>query len=136
MCDVNENRPLGASLRAAPGRCLRTYPEASLATRVIPSGKDAGMLAYLSSCSCRLPDHRFTVMFLSCLLMMVRAIAQPGNGISRGSLPAHTSVDELTDEVGVAVVAGILLDHVNVDPAQRARLAARLSGVIKLAGRG
>jgi hypothetical protein len=61
------------------------------------------MLAYLSSCSCRLPDHRFTVTFLSCLLMMVRANAQPGNGISRGCLPAHTSVGELTDEVGVTV---------------------------------
>jgi hypothetical protein len=36
----------------------------------------------------------------------------------------------------VAVVTGVLLDHVNVDPAQRARLAAHLSGVIKLAGRG
>jgi hypothetical protein len=103
MSDVNENRPLDASRRAASGRCLRTYPEASLATRVIPGIKDAGMLAYLAYCSCRLPDHRFTVPFLSCLLIMVRVNAQLGNGISRGCLPAHTSVGGLTDEVGVTV---------------------------------
>jgi hypothetical protein len=60
--------------------------------------KDPGMQAYLSSCSCRLPDHRFTATFLSGLLMMVRVNARPGNAISRGCLPAHTSVGELTDE--------------------------------------
>jgi hypothetical protein len=94
MSDVNENRPLGASRRAASGRCLRTYPEASMAARVIRGRKDAGMLAYLSSCSCRLPDHRrFTVTFLSCMHTMLRANAQPGNGISSGGHQVPYRID-------------------------------------------
>ena len=58
--DVNENRPPGASLRAASGQCLGTYPEASLAARVIRGCGDAGMPTFLSPCSRRLPDQRFT----------------------------------------------------------------------------
>src|SRR5262249_58638291 len=46
---------------------------------------------------------------------------------ARGSGPrrsiAGKPVDRLADQVGVAVVAGVLLDHVEVDPAQRDLLA-------------
>ena len=50
-------------------------------------------------------------------------------------LVADAAVDELADEVGVPVVAGVLLDHVVVDPAQRARLAAPDTGVVERRGR-
>jgi hypothetical protein len=36
-------------LRAAPGRCLHLYPEATPAIRAVPGSKDAGMLTYLWS---------------------------------------------------------------------------------------
>ena len=39
-------------------------------------------------------------------------------------LPADFSVNELTDQVRVAVVPGVLLNHVNVDPPERARFTA------------
>ena len=38
------------------------------------------------------------------------------------SLLPRPAVDTLAQEIGVAIVAGILLDHVNHDPAQRDRL--------------
>jgi hypothetical protein len=57
MSDVNENRPPGVSLRAASSQRLQTYPEASRGIRVVRGSKDAGMLAYPSPCSRRLPDH-------------------------------------------------------------------------------
>src|SRR4051794_23713106 len=37
--------------------------------------------------------------------------------------PAGTAVDRLPDQVGVAVVAGVLLDQLHEDPAQREGLA-------------
>jgi hypothetical protein len=38
---------------------------------------------------------------------------------SRPRLPADGAVQELADEVGMTVVPRVLLDHVQVDPAQR-----------------
>src|SRR4051794_20851535 len=40
-----------------------------------------------------------------------------GSGPAPGSVPGG-AVDALADQVGVTVVAGVLLDHVGVDPAQ------------------
>jgi hypothetical protein len=37
----------------------------------------------------------------------------------RSRSPANGAVDHLADEVGMAVVARVLLDHVDIDPAQR-----------------
>ena len=45
----HENRPPGLSLRAASGRCLHLYPEASPATRVRHGCKNAGMPRCLTS---------------------------------------------------------------------------------------
>jgi hypothetical protein len=33
-------------------------------------------------------------------------------------LPADGFIDEFSDEIGVPIVPGVLLDHVKVDPAQ------------------
>lgn len=49
MYDANETARRACPLRAASGRCLHLYPEATSAIRAVPSGKDAGMLAYRSS---------------------------------------------------------------------------------------
>src|SRR5215469_9512416 len=54
-------------LRAASGRCLHLYPEATSAIRAVPSSKDAGMPTSLSSRLRWWPDHGFTVRFLSSL---------------------------------------------------------------------
>src|SRR5579872_7555404 len=43
-----------------------------------------------------------------------------GPASAEALLAAHRPVDELADEVGVPVVPGVLLDHVGVDPPQRA----------------
>jgi hypothetical protein len=48
---------------------------------------------------------------------------------------AGGAVDALAEQVGVAVVAGVLLDHVEVDPAQRAGLTADEKRVVQ-AGAG
>jgi len=40
-------------------------------------------------------------------------------------LPTDRAIDELSDEVGVTVVAGVLLDHVGIDPSQRAPVGAK-----------
>src|SRR3954451_14258924 len=41
-------------------------------------------------------------------------VGKPGTG-----LLARDAVDAFADQVGVAVVPGVLLDHVDVEPAQR-----------------
>jgi hypothetical protein len=46
---VRKKRPPGVSLRAASGRCLHLYPEASPASRVRHGCKNAGMTRCLSS---------------------------------------------------------------------------------------
>src|SRR5215472_9381848 len=52
-------------------------------------------------------------------------------------LPADRLVGEFTDQVGVPVVAGVLLDHVDVDPSQGARFTASgQPGVAETAGGG
>jgi hypothetical protein len=52
-------------------------------------------------------------------------------------LPANRPVGEFTDQVGVPVVAGVLLDHVDVDPAQGAGFTRPgKTGVVKTAGSG
>jgi hypothetical protein len=58
-------------LRAASGRCLRLYPEATSVIRAVPSSNDAAMPTCRSSRWW--PDHAFTVRFLSRTLFMVRA---------------------------------------------------------------
>ena len=47
----------------------------------------------------------------------------PWARVGKGRSVADHAVDALPDEVGVAVVTGVLLDHVEVDPAQRDLLA-------------
>ena len=61
-----------------------------------------------------------------------------GDASCRRRLIADRPVDELANEVGVAVVARVLLDHVDVDPAQRARLAVADADVVErvLGGHG
>ena len=52
-------------------------------------------------------------------------------------LPANRPVGELADQVGVPVVAGVLLDHVDVDPLQGAGFTyPGEAGVAETAGRG
>jgi aminoglycoside phosphotransferase (APT) family kinase protein len=55
----------------------------------------------------------------------------------RCALPADRPVGELTDQVGVPVVAGVLLDHVDVDPPQGAGFTCPgEAGVAEAAGIG
>jgi hypothetical protein len=52
-------------------------------------------------------------------------------------LPANRPVGELADQVGVPVVAGVLLDHVDVDPLQGAGFTyPGEAGVAETAGSG
>ena len=100
MCDANENRPRGGSLRAASGRLLHLYPEATPATRAVRGCKHEGMVIYLSSRSCRLPDQSFTVRFLSSLQFRVRAPTLIGNGIIARLLPGRLESSAGQDERG------------------------------------
>jgi hypothetical protein len=45
-------------------------------------------------------------------------VTQAATGPSDPALYAGGAVDALPEQVGVAVVAGVLLDHVDVDPAE------------------
>src|SRR5690606_22528180 len=69
------------------------------------------------------------------LELVRRSHAGRAPGAQAGSVrrsPADLAVDHLADQVGVAVVAGVLLDHVRVDPAQGALLAAAVqAGVVE-----
>jgi hypothetical protein len=57
--------------------------------------------------------------------------------LAAGPLAADLSVDELTDEVRMAVVARVLLNHVNVDPPERTRFTATShAGVFQTAACG
>ena len=69
---------------------------------------------------------------------ITQAAAADGLLSARGLVrsPADSSVDELTDKVSMPVVAGVLLDHVGVDPPQGAGLAVPQPGVIQAAGCG
>jgi hypothetical protein len=89
MSGANENRPPGVSLRAASGRCLHLYPEATPAARAVLSGKHESMPTCLSPRWLRVPGHRFTVRFLSSLLFRVRSHAESGNGIYGRILPGR-----------------------------------------------
>src|SRR4051794_37767506 len=51
----------------------------------------------------------------------IRDQSSPVAGLIRGSLTG-LAVDGLPDQVGMAVVPGVLLDHVDDDPAQAERL--------------
>ena len=62
--------------------------------------------------------------------------AAPVRGGLRPSSATDGAVDHLPDEVGVAVVAGVLLDHVGVNPAQGHRFAAPEPGVREVVGGG
>src|SRR5579872_1165876 len=52
-------------------------------------------------------------------------VIPPAGRPARRRLAADLAVDDLADEVGVAVVPGVLLDHVEVDPAEREGVARR-----------
>jgi len=61
--------------------------------------------------------------------------AQIGRLLSR--LPAHRPVGEFTNQVGVAVVTGVLLDHMDVDPPEGAGFTASgEAGVVEAPGGG
>jgi len=45
--------------------------------------------------------------------------------------PTHGFVEEFTKDVGMAVVAGVLLDHMHIKPAKTARLAMTQASVIQ-----
>ena len=52
--------------------------------------------------------------------------------VARADSVAGLAVDRFADEVGVAAVAGVLLDHVDEDPPQRPRSAAVLHGRVEV----
>src|SRR5439155_21632027 len=59
--------------------------------------------------------------------------AAPRSPASRPEpLPAHLAVDQFSDEVGVAVVAGVLLDHVVVDPPEGDRFTSSHARVVEV----
>jgi hypothetical protein len=63
------------ALRAASGWCLHLYPEATPVTRAALGCKHESMPTCLSPRPHHMPDHGFTVRFLSSLLFRVRAHA-------------------------------------------------------------
>src|ERR1700733_678963 len=98
---VNENRPPGASLRAASGRVWnlpRSLSGGQGHTRLQGRGHADIPLALLA------PPARpaIHVKFLSCLLMMVGVSLQPGNGISRGCSPALSRANAYGERLAVA----------------------------------
>src|SRR5579864_2616707 len=95
-------------LRAASGRCLHLYPEATSAIRALPSSKDAGMRTYLSSRLHCWPDDGFTVGFLSPSQFMVRADLRIGNGIFPRIVPGTRAarLGAARGQAGTPIVKG------------------------------
>jgi hypothetical protein len=58
---------------------------------------------------------------------MIPAAANNPGGCARGALLADAPVDALAEQVSMPVMAGVLLDHVNEQLAQRDRLTLRVA---------
>ena len=122
---VPRNRASAASARCSWSSSTNRGSRLSR-SRVVSA--TTGSCAIRSSRRCRLRDAPASSMppgssgpAFSCTASSCRAITCLE---ARSLSPSitDTAVDHLADEVGVAVVAGVLLDHVVVDPAQRAGL--------------
>ena len=61
---------------------------------------------------------------------------QPATSSGGAGSPADTAVPQFTDQIGMPVVACVLLDHVDIDPPQRARLPVPQTGVVQRMGPG